>query len=117
MKKAEKISQQEAAYRIGMTASGFNQYINGKIPLNTDATALLAGFFGVKPREIDPDWLKDPKGGSPTQDELDAEFEDIIQSWSPAQEIVLAQSLADRTSPKNALRIARIFLDRAESGL
>lgn len=58
-KEADKISQAAAAKELGMSASGLNQYINGVIPLNTDATYKLARYFGVSPLDIDPNWLED----------------------------------------------------------
>lgn len=117
LKREEGLSQEGAGARIKMSASGFSQYVNGKIPLNTNATAKLAFLFGVNPREIDPDWLKDREEGTPLLNEMDPEFSEILARTSPGQDIAAIQSIAARVSPGDALQIARVFLARVEAGL
>lgn len=49
------LTQEGAAHRLGWkNQSAVNQYINGVIPLNTEATLKFAGLLQVHPREIDP---------------------------------------------------------------
>jgi plasmid maintenance system antidote protein VapI len=110
-KRAEKISQPVAAEALQMTTSGFNQYVNGKIPLNTDATYKFAIYFGVDPRDIDPRWL----GGDVRQ--RHAEFEAILKTTNKAQDLAAVKAIAGRTSAKDAIKFARLFLDRVEAGL
>ncbi|MEQ4511795.1 MAG: helix-turn-helix domain-containing protein [Dickeya sp.] len=54
-----RLTQEKAADALGFeTQSTVSQYLNGKNPLNTDATLKFAALLGVKPEEIKPD-LKD----------------------------------------------------------
>lgn len=115
-KRAKKLTQPDGAAAIGISTSGFNQYINGKIPLNTDTTAALAKYFHVNPRDIDPGWLQDAQPGAGSA-ELDAEFERLTQVIDGDQDMAAIRAIAGRVSPKGAIMIARLFLDRAEAGL
>lgn len=54
-KNAEKITQTQAANEFGWTQGAIGQYINGKIPLNTDAKRKFARFLGVSVTRIDPE--------------------------------------------------------------
>lgn len=56
-KHREGLSQEKAGEALGMSAGALNQYLNGKIPLNTDVTFRFAQYFGVPPQEINPEWL------------------------------------------------------------
>jgi transcriptional regulator with XRE-family HTH domain len=112
-KRKEKMSQASAADELGISASGFNQYINGRIALNTDIVAALASFFGVSPREIDPGWLA--LGGD--TETLDAEFERLSLLTTEQQDFAAIKSMSDRVSPADAMKYALLFLERAKSGL
>lgn len=117
-KRDEKLSQPDAAEALKMTTSGFNQYINGKIPLNTDATFRFARYFGVDPRRIDPQWLGGEENSSPKRiTEPAAEYEALLEITTKEQDLTSITEIIGRVSPKDALRIARLFLDRAEAGL
>jgi plasmid maintenance system antidote protein VapI len=48
------LTQREAAAQIGISQSCFNQYLKGRIPLNTDTIIKFATLFEVAPSEIDP---------------------------------------------------------------
>lgn len=55
-KSALKLTQESASAAAGWkTQSAFNQFLNGKIALNTDATIRLARVLQVSPSEINPD--------------------------------------------------------------
>jgi transcriptional regulator with XRE-family HTH domain len=105
------MSQAGAADELGITASAFNQYINGRIALNTDIIAALASFFGVSPREIDPNWLA-LGGGTET---LDAEFERLSLLTSEQQDFAAVKAISGRVSQADALKYAMFFLERAKS--
>lgn len=109
-KEKEKLTQLDAGLSLGMSDSAFNQYINAKIPLNTDMTARMAVYFGVRPREIDPLWLKE--GG----DNLEAELLDMLNEADSADLMFSLKRVAEKSSPADALKIARFFLDRAAAG-
>lgn len=113
-KRREKISQPVAAEALDMTTSGFNQYINGVIPLNTNATYKFAKYFGVDPHEIDPKWLGGP--GNSVRD-IEGEYEAILKLTTREQDLAAVKAIAGRVSPKDALIFARLFLDQAEAGL
>jgi plasmid maintenance system antidote protein VapI len=109
-KEKERISQIVAGDALGMTDSAFNQYINGKIPLNTDIVARMANYFGVSPRAIDPLWLN---VGS---ESMETELLDMLNDYSRAEFLANLQKVAAKTPPADALKIARYFLDRAATG-
>ena len=96
-----------------MTTSGFNQYINGKIALNTDATYKFARYFGVDPQEIDPQWL----GGANKGTDREAKYEAILGLTTREQDLMAVKTIAARTSSKDAITLARLFLDRVEAEL
>ena len=48
------LTQLEAAQRMGISQPCFNQYLKGKIPLNTDTILKFAMLFDIVPSEIDP---------------------------------------------------------------
>jgi plasmid maintenance system antidote protein VapI len=48
------LTQAEAAKQMGITQPCFNQYLRGRIPLNTDTIIKFATLFNVAPSEIDP---------------------------------------------------------------
>lgn len=51
------LTQENAAEQMGFKTQGaVNQYLNGKIPLNTDAVLKFAMLLGVKAGEIDKDF-------------------------------------------------------------
>lgn len=51
------LTQEVAADAMGYKTQGaVNQYLNGKIPLNTDATLKFALLLQVKPNEIDKEF-------------------------------------------------------------
>ena len=47
------LTQSEAAKQMGISQPCFNQYLKGKIPLNTDTVIKFATLFDVAPSEID----------------------------------------------------------------
>lgn len=54
-KKALGLTQEKAAHLLGWSAQGsVGQYLNGRIPLNTDAILKFADLLQVDPAEIDP---------------------------------------------------------------
>ncbi len=48
---------------------------------------------------------------------LDKEFEKLARSATPAQRRKTIKAIASELTPEDALRYARIFLDRVEAGL
>lgn len=48
------LTQVEAAKQMGISQPCFNQYLKGKIPLNTDTIIKFAILFDIAPSEIDP---------------------------------------------------------------
>jgi plasmid maintenance system antidote protein VapI len=108
-KSRDGISQIAAGAALGITDSAFNQYINGRIPLNTDMTARMAVYFGVSARDIDPLWLNE---GS---EKLEAELLELLNKENPADFMAGIEAVAARVPPADALKIARLFLDRASA--
>lgn len=53
-KRVEKITQAEAAAKLGWTQSAFSQYLNGTTALNAAAILKLAKYLNVRPTDIDP---------------------------------------------------------------
>lgn len=56
-KQAEKLTIESAAHTMGFSGSAFSQYINGQIPMSTDAVKRFADYLGVRPTQLDPNWL------------------------------------------------------------
>jgi transcriptional regulator with XRE-family HTH domain len=108
-KEKDGLSQMAAGHALGISDSAFNQYIKGKIPLNTDMVARLAAFFGVSARDIDPLWLQN--GG----ETLESELLDLLSRADRAELLTGIKEAADRMPPADALKIARLFLDRASA--
>lgn len=51
-----RLTQEKAAEALGFsTQATVSHYLNGNIPLNTDATLKFAALLGVKPEDIRPD--------------------------------------------------------------
>lgn len=51
-----RLTQEKAADALGFnTQATISQYLNGSIPLNTDAALKFAALLGVKPEDIRPD--------------------------------------------------------------
>lgn len=50
-----RLTQAEAAERMGITQSALNQYLTGRIPLNTDIIIKFAKVMDLYPYEINPD--------------------------------------------------------------
>ena len=107
----ERLTQADAAAKLGFSVSAFSQYINGVIPLNTDVTAALAKYFGVSPRDINPDWLND------ASDPLDVEYLAVTAQATEQQTIQVLEKFARTASPQTSMRLARLFLDRVEESL
>ena len=53
-----KLTQVEAAKKLGWSQGAFSQYLNNYTELNTDAVTKLANLLGVAPDEIDPKFGK-----------------------------------------------------------
>lgn len=53
-KKSMKLTQESAAVLLGWTQGAVGQYLNGKIPLNTDAIIKWAALLKVQVQDIDP---------------------------------------------------------------
>ena len=116
-KKAEKLSQSDAADSLGMSSSAFNQYINGVIPFNTDATLKFSKYFGVKPSVLNSEWLEEAETPGIKESTNDTYFESLLEVIDDDQAIEEIRAVLSRISPKGALTVARLFLDRAEDGL
>jgi transcriptional regulator with XRE-family HTH domain len=52
-KKLLGLTQESAAGKLGLTQGAVFQYLNGKIPLNTDAVLAFSALLQVDPSEID----------------------------------------------------------------
>ncbi|HGH4743862.1 MULTISPECIES: helix-turn-helix domain-containing protein [Serratia] len=68
-----RLTQEKAAEALGFsTQATVSHYLNGNIPLNTDATLKFAALLGVKPEDIRPDLAEMMnyvrKSGSHTED-------------------------------------------------
>ena len=100
-KRTERLTQDDAAFALSMTTSGFSQYINGKIPLNTDATKRFADYFGVSPTDIDKGWL----GGTDALSTLNMVMESQIED-SPALQAV--RNLRGKMTPRSKRALDKI---------
>ena len=54
-KQKAKVTQAQAASKLGWTQSAFSQYLNGTTKLNPSAVIKLAGYLDVQPCDIDPE--------------------------------------------------------------
>lgn len=50
-----KVTQAQAAPGMGITQSALSQYLQGKVPMRSEAAFKIARFLGVDPRELRPD--------------------------------------------------------------
>jgi len=48
------LTQREAAKQMAISQPCLNQYLKGRIPLNTDTVIKFAMLFDIAPSEIDP---------------------------------------------------------------
>lgn len=85
-KKELGLSQERAAELYGCSQGNISQYLNGKIPLNTDAVYKFAKILKVNPIEIRPD-LKDAVALSSLElDEVTAKtLLPILEKLSPVE--------------------------------
>lgn len=75
-KKELKLTQELAAELLGFESQGtVSQYLNGKIPVNTDAALKFAALLKVKPEDIRED-LKDLMNYVRSSDTYDENFSD-----------------------------------------
>ncbi|WP_320728257.1 helix-turn-helix domain-containing protein [Enterobacter ludwigii] len=75
-KKELKLTQELAAELLGFESQGtVSQYLNGKIPVNTDAALKFAALLKVKPEDIRED-LKDLMNYVRSSDTYDETFSD-----------------------------------------
>lgn len=117
-KSREKISQDVAADALGFTASAFNQYINGKIAINTDALFSLATYLGVTPADLDPQWRERMYSSEPSGvSDVVAEFTALREGMGDTEAIEALRDIAGSVSAQDAARIAKFFLDRAVADL
>lgn len=107
------ISQEEVAHRCGWKTQGaFNQYLNGKIPLNLAALLKISVALGVEPHEISPALASqlsysaakatppraEPLPGPRTNPPIDAGLLSLMSKASPRsyqQLIKIAEASAD----------------------
>ena len=58
-KQRDKVTQTEAAAKIGWTQSAFSQYLSGTTELNPSAIIKLAKYLDIPPSKIDPELYGD----------------------------------------------------------
>lgn len=76
------MSQMEAAHRCGWSTQGaFNQYLNGKIPLNLSALIKISSALGVEPGEISPRLSRELELGGRTTAHNDLTPLQPIEAW------------------------------------
>lgn len=103
-RKDARLTQQQAAEQMGVTAATVSQYLHGVIPLGTDAVLRWAKLLGVSAAEIRPDIKEslDRLGpimaqadGEPielSQDEL--EWVRMLRQLSPEEQRVMRRAVA-----------------------
>lgn len=57
-KRAERVTQKEAAKELGMSQSAVSQYLNGDIPLNLEAGLKFCAFLEIEPAKLNSEWGK-----------------------------------------------------------
>ena len=55
-KKRMGLTQESAGAKLNMTQGAFNQYLNGRVPMNTDFKLRFAELMGVKVIDFDPEF-------------------------------------------------------------
>lgn len=77
-KSALGLTQEKAAAKLGWNSqAAVGQYLNGNIPLNTDAKSKFAALLDVSVTEIDPDMSSVSAGLRPDQAELVERYESL----------------------------------------
>jgi transcriptional regulator with XRE-family HTH domain len=77
------LTQESAADRMGFKTQGaVNQYLNGKIPLNTDAVIKFSTLLGVDPTDIDKEFgqfefAKAPYAGKSDRLDIHKEIDEL----------------------------------------
>ena len=103
-KKELGLSQERAAELYGCSQGNISQYLNGKIPLNTDAVYKFAKMLKVNPIEIRPDLKEAVTLSSLELDEVTAKtLLPILEKLSPVEaakflgmaEAIVEQKLKD----------------------
>lgn len=122
-KTGRKLSQEEAAERAGWVAqSTVSQYINGVIPLNTDAILKFADLIPCRPHEINPKLGKvsgeNPSNvysvrEAPGEGESEGKYA-ITPNTSPEEEELLQTLRA--ASPEEREYLMQIFRIAAQRG-
>ena len=86
----------------------FGQYINGLMPIGTEAVIKLADFFDVTPYDLNPDLSKH---FTPPPEDM-AELQDSLRKMSDVQINRLFKELSQRLGPRDILNLVDILLDR-----
>lgn len=103
-RKDVRLTQQQAAERLGVTAATVSQYLHGVIPLGTDAMLRWAKLLDIEVTEIRPDMkatldklgsIMAQSDGEPielSQDEL--EWVQMLRQLSPEEQRVMRRVVA-----------------------
>ena len=99
-KKELNLSQERAAELYGCSQGNISQYLNGKIPLNTDAIYKFAKILQISPFEIQPDLKIAVTPADLGLDELSAKsLLPILEKLSPveaAKFLGMAEAIVER---------------------
>lgn len=107
--KVNKALEKHPEYSDGISPSQLSQLKSRTRNVGPATARKLEIAFRMEPYSFDS-----PIAGD---GELDNEFEALAASRTPAQRRKAIREIAAEVSPEDALRFARIFLDRVETGL
>ncbi len=87
------LTQEKAADALGYATQGaVSQYLNGRVPLNIEATIRFASLLGVAPEDIRPDlsdllkFVRSTTPGEPSAPAAESDYEYPLLSWVRAGE-------------------------------
>lgn len=119
------LTQESAAAALGFAGqSAVSQYINGRIPLNTEAVLKFARLLGVAPEDIDPrvgsllppaaaTGIRDTAGLYRTLTPVQRDVLNLLDGLTAAQQAALIEQM--RSMAKTNDDLLRQLLDRAQS--
>lgn len=134
-KRRERLTQDDANTALGWSPSTFGQYINGRIPMNLEATLKIAEYLGVSPADISgADEVREDAlnywrefrrdGGDPDNADQRELQEKLVQTFMRNLENLnndhlaqLIEAIGRTVSPRGAVALSRILLDSAQKSL
>lgn len=88
------LTQEKLAAKIGWKTQGaVTSYLNGRIPLNTDAKVKFSEALGVDTKEIDPNFLAEKKTTPTNSMEFMSMYGEVFENLTDAELLKVAGSI------------------------